>query len=208
MTETKATRAHLTAKGAATRARIVATAADLMYRDGVQGTTNDDVRKAAEISGSQLSYYFPDKESLVRAVVDWWAERVVALTRIAPSQRLDSIEALRLWADFYTARDEVWQGGCKFGSLASEVIKSDLDVRDDLAAGFRRWEDAIRDGLAAMRDRGELRADADPLRLTYLLLAAYQGGMLLAQAERDVLPLAAALHGAIDHIATFLTTAT
>ena len=86
--------------------------------------------------------------------------------------------------------------------------QSDLDVRADLAAGFRRWEDAIRDGLAAMRDRGELRADADPLRLTYLLLAAYQGGMLLAQAERDVLPLAAALHGAIDHIATFLATAT
>jgi AcrR family transcriptional regulator len=194
---------RLTAKGRATRERIVGIAADLIHENGVLGTTNDDVRRAAGISGSQLSHYFPDKESLVRAVIAWWADRVVSLTRRAPSGRLDSMDALRQWAAFYVEREDAWQRGCKFGSLASEVIKSDLGLKGEIAAGFGQWQAAIAGSLAAMRDRGDLRDDADPGRLACLLLAAYQGGMLLAQAERSVTPLMAALDGAIDHISTF-----
>jgi len=45
------------------------------------------------------------------------------------------------------------------------------------------------------------RADAD--QLATLVLAAFQGGMLLAQVARDVAPLRDALHAAIDHLETF-----
>jgi TetR/AcrR family transcriptional regulator, transcriptional repressor for nem operon len=195
--------APLTAKGSATRDRIVTVAGELIYRDGIAGTTNPAVRSAAGISGSQLSHYFPDKESLVRAVIAWRAGQVVALSRVSPSGELDSLSALRLWADFYTRREEAWQGGCRFGSLASEVLKSDLDLKDDVAAGFQRWKGIFRDGLAAMRAQGELRDDADPGRLASVLLAAFQGGMLLAQAERSVAPLSAALDGAIAYVSSF-----
>ena len=196
---------RLTTKGRATRERIVAIAADLISENGVQGTTNDDVRRAAGISGSQLSHYFPDKETLVRAVVAWWADRVVELSRVPPTGRLDSVDALQRWADFYVGPEDRYRGGCKFGSLASEVMKSGLDAHADVADGFARWEDVFRDGLGAMRDRGELRDDADPDRLAWTLLAAFQGGMLLAQAHRDVAPLKAALDGAIDYVASFRT---
>jgi AcrR family transcriptional regulator len=58
----------LTAKGAATRDRIVQSAADLMYIKGVHATTLDDVLAATGTSKSQLYRHFPDKEALVRAV--------------------------------------------------------------------------------------------------------------------------------------------
>ena len=46
-------------------------------------------------------------------------------------------------------------GGCPIGSLAAELAEIDPADRGELVAGFARWEVAIRDGLTAMRDRGE-----------------------------------------------------
>jgi AcrR family transcriptional regulator len=61
------------------RARIVEQAAELIYVNGVHGTNNELLRKAAGISGSQLNHYFPDKESLVLAVITWRAEQILNL---------------------------------------------------------------------------------------------------------------------------------
>jgi hypothetical protein len=38
-------------------------------------------------------------------------------------------------------------------------MKSDLDIHDEVAAGFGRWRDLFERGLAAMRERGEPRRD-------------------------------------------------
>ncbi len=66
-------------------------------------------------------------------------------------------------------------------------------ARHDVAAGFSRWEAAIRACLQGMRDRGQLIPAADPGQLATAMLAALEGGLLLAQIERDTRPLAAAL---------------
>jgi len=44
-----------------------------------------------------------------------------------------------------------------------------------------------------MRDRGQLVPAADPDQLATAILAALEGGLLLAQIERNTRPLAAAL---------------
>jgi Bacterial regulatory proteins, tetR family len=88
---------QLTPRGQATRERIVEAAAGLMYTHGVHATNNDLVRKAANVNvnGSQLSHYFPDKESLVRAVIVWRADSMMGLRETPPRGALDSFEALR-----------------------------------------------------------------------------------------------------------------
>ena len=191
---------RLTPKGRATRERILECAADLIYRHGVQGTSNDLLRRAAGVSGSQLNHYFPDKETLVRATLAWRAESMMGLREVPPRGPLDSMVALRAWADSYLERPEVVAGGCSFGSLAAEVLKSDLDVRDAVAEGFARWRAQFRDGLTAMRDRGELRPDADLDQLATSLMAAFQGGLLLAQGARDIQPLREAFDGALAYV--------
>jgi AcrR family transcriptional regulator len=192
----------LTRKGQATRERILESAAELIYRHGVQGTSNDALRRAAGVSGSQLTHYFPDKESLVRAALAWRAESMMGLRDDPPRGPLDSMAALRAWADGYVGNPDVVAGGCSFGSLAAEVLKSDLDVSDAIAEGFARWRAQFRDGLTAMRDRGQLRSDADPDQLATSLMAAFQGGLLLTQAARDVQPLREALDAALTNVAS------
>jgi TetR/AcrR family transcriptional regulator, transcriptional repressor for nem operon len=194
---------ELTSKGRATRDRIVAAAADLMFEQGVAGTSLQDVQQAARVSGSQLYYYFGDKASLVHAVIAWQGETV--LGRQWPwLSRLDSMAGIRAWRDYVvsTMRRRECRGGCHIGSLASELSDLDPAARSDLAAAFGRWISAIRDGLQAMQDRGELRAEADVPRLACALMAAVEGGLLLAKAQRDVAALEAALDTVIDHIAS------
>ena len=61
---------RLTPRGADTRARIIEAAAALMFRQGVGGTTQEDVRVAARVSSSQIYHYFADKRALVAAVIE------------------------------------------------------------------------------------------------------------------------------------------
>jgi AcrR family transcriptional regulator len=193
---------RLTAKGRATRARIVDAAARLMYEKGAANTSLEDVRKAAKASGSQMSHYFADKRSLIRAVIAHQADAVMAVHHDPALGNLDSVAALRAWAQRIVEqqRAQDFQGGCRLGSLAAELVESDAELRADFAAGFERWEALLRRGLLAMRQRGELGPDADPDALAYSLLAAVQGGYLLTQTQRDTRALEAALGSAIDYV--------
>ena len=192
---------RLTRKGQATRDRIVEAAAGLMFDQGVAGTTTEQVQAAAGVSASQIFHYFSDKRALVRAVIAYQAEAV--LTAQQPLlARLDSMDALRAWADLYVSIEEQlkYQGGCPLGSLGSELAETDAAARQDVERGFARWEEAIRDGLRAMYARGDLRRSADPDALALALLTALQGGLLMTKIRRDPAPLRAVLDVVLAHI--------
>ena len=193
-----------TRKGQATRERIVAAAAKLMFEKGVAGTTTEDVRAEAGVSSSQLYHYFADKKALVRAVIGYTTDAVLDAQRPLLGC-LDSLEALREWRDAIVElqRGRACHGGCPIGSRASELADGWPEARIDLAAGFERWEAEIRRGLRAMRDRGDLRPDADPDHLALATLSALQGGLLLTQTRRDTAPVEAALDAMLDHIASY-----
>jgi AcrR family transcriptional regulator len=194
---------EFTAKGRATRDRIVAEATDLVYENGVANTSLHDVQQAAGVSGSQMYHYFPDKTLLVHAVVD--RQREILLARQAQLlDHLDSLEGIQAWCDHVvrTARRRQGRSGCPIGSLASELSDHDPVARAELAETFQQWSGLIRDGLRAMQDRGELSPEADPEQLGYALFAATQGGLLIAQALRDTAPLELALDAVIDRIAS------
>jgi len=195
----------LTDRGQATRDRIVTAAAALMVERGVAAVSMRDVRANASVSGSQLSHYFGDKQSLIRAVIAHQADDVIRKHQMPELGELDSFDALDLWAQFNIESLEAQhcQGGCSYGSLAGELVECDPCLRGDLAAGFERWEQLFRHGLTLMRQRGDLRPDADPDQLTYAIMAALQGGMLLGQTARDAAPLRAALSSVLDYTRSF-----
>ena len=191
---------RLTAKGRATRARILAAAADLVHRRGVAGTQLEDIRRVAGVSGSQLTHYFRDKPTLIDDVIGWQAE-----TLLDREPALDSIEAWHRWADRVVARQTArkFEGGCDFGSLAGQLAESRPETRARLAAGYQRWLDRFRTDLRTMRDNGVLRPDADPEYLANTILAAMQGGVLLTQTLRRPGPLRDSLKAALATLDSF-----
>ena len=185
-------RPRLTPKGERTRARIVEAAARLIYEQGVAGTTLDDVKTAAGVSGSQMYHYFPDKDELVQAVIAHQAGVIAGNQRQAD---LSSAEGLTAWRDMVTAqaRSGEGKGGCPLGSLAGQLAETDPHARALLADGFEQWQAAIGDGLRRLHHAGHLPDGTDPDALAVTLLATLQGGLLLAQVQRDARPLETAV---------------
>lgn len=197
---------RLTAKGRATRARIVGAAAELVFAQGVARTGVEDVQRRAGVSASQLYHYFSGKDALVRAVIAHQTDGVLHVQRPV-LDALDSFEAFERWRDLLVALQDERHcvGGCPLGSIAAEVADVDAVAREDLVIGFERWEAPIREGLARMRSRGVLRPEADVDALALALLAAVQGGLVLTQARRSSLPLRTSLDAVLAHVRTFAT---
>jgi TetR/AcrR family transcriptional regulator, transcriptional repressor for nem operon len=194
-------RPRLTRKGAETRARIVDAAAELIFQQGVAGTTIEEVRDRAQVSSSQLYHYFDDKPALVRAVIELQADRAIGTQE---QFDLSSLDGLREWRDFVVNhnRDKGGLGGCPVGSLGSALAETEPEARTVVAAAFKRWEASIMAGLLRMHALGRLAPEADPRQLAMALLAALEGGLLLAQIQRDPEPLAAALDAMLTLIGT------
>jgi TetR/AcrR family transcriptional regulator, transcriptional repressor for nem operon len=199
------TSTRFTRKGLAVRKRIVDATAELMFEHGVEGTSLEDVRSSAGVSGSQIAHYFDDKRDLTRQVVGARRDDVRHFHTQQQLGALDSVEALQAWADGCVAEvDKVYRrGGCVYGSLAGELLEADEQIHDDLAAGYDEWIELFRAGLSTMRQRGELREEADPRHLAVALVTAHQGGAMLTYVTGSPEPLQVAVNAAVDYVRSF-----
>lgn len=197
---------RLTARGAKTRARIVAAAADLMFVQGVGSTTLDDVLAASGASKSQLYHHFDGKDALVRAVVEHVGDRIIERERDALGH-VSTLRGLRRWRDALIQRNALRHGayGCALGSLASEVSDHDTLARQALSRLFTEWRGLVAGALQRLQDGGALPDDVSVDQLATGLMAAVQGGYLLAQTDRDVTPMATSIDMALDHIESLAT---
>jgi TetR/AcrR family transcriptional regulator, transcriptional repressor for nem operon len=201
----ESTTSRLTSKGRATRARIIDVAARLMFQRGVGGTSIDEVRSTAAVSGSQISHYFDDKRDLTRNVISARRSHLREFHAQPQLGALDSFAALDAWVEAILAElDPVYRtGGCVYGSLAAELVEADEEIHGDLADGYDQWIELFQSGLTEMKRRGDLRTDADPRHLAVSLVVAHQGGALVTFITDDPEPLRAALTGAVEYIRSF-----
>ncbi|WP_326822391.1 TetR/AcrR family transcriptional regulator [Streptosporangium sp. NBC_01756] len=196
----------LTRKGAATRARIVDAAAELISVKGAAQTCLDDIRAATGTSKSQLFHYFPEgKAQLLLAVARLQAEQVLQDQRPL-LEKLDSWEAWEEWRqlvlDLYAAKLEY----CPLTALTGSFPKNDPAIRALISDLFERWQAYLAHGIELMRAHGALDAAADPRRLAMAILAAVQGGVAMGRATGSLQALDVALEVALDHLRTFATT--
>jgi TetR/AcrR family transcriptional regulator, transcriptional repressor for nem operon len=192
---------RLTARGASTRSRIIATAAELMRVRGVGGTTLDDVVAAAGVSKSQFYRHFEDKPALVRAVIEVVGERTIAGERESLA-KVKTFAGLRRWRNAFVEQSALNESryGCALGSLANEVSDQDAVARTKLDELFTAWQELFDDLLRRFQQQRLIPQDADVTRLATGFVAAIQGGYLLAQTARDAAPMAAAIDMAIAHL--------
>jgi TetR/AcrR family transcriptional regulator, transcriptional repressor for nem operon len=189
-------------RDAATRDRIVRGAAEVVLRLGVAGMSIERVRAASGVSRSQVYRYFLAKEALIDAVVDFQIAAVLARQRSLLAT-LGSVGDLQEWADDVVELNRAGTGprGCPLGSLVSQLAGQSCSMRRKLEDAFQTWQSYLATGLRRMQDRGELNAEADATELATGVVAAVQGGLILAQAARSEKPLRAALDLAVGRVA-------
>jgi AcrR family transcriptional regulator len=139
---------RMTAKGRATRERILQAAAELILAEGLSELSLDKVRKAASVSGSQLALYYADKQALLRAVVDRQIEVVLDFHRQPKLGGLDTFEDFERWIDLNLRylRRIGYDGTPTYHALTGQLAKSDDATR-------RHWRPAMRVGSNSSNTR-------------------------------------------------------
>ncbi|MEN3219772.1 TetR family transcriptional regulator [Mycobacterium vulneris] len=183
----------LTAKGEATRRRIIEGAATVIRSNGVAATTLDDIRAQTQTSKSQLFHYFPDgKDQLLLAVAEREAQMVL-------EDQQPYLGELTSWAAWHRWRDAVVdryrrQGqSCPLSLLMSEIGRTTPGAQAVTKALLRQWHDEIAAGIRHMQSQGKMAADLDADRVGAALLAGIQGGVSVMLASGDLSYLESAL---------------
>jgi len=198
---------RLTAKGRATRDRIVQAAAQLIVTEGLSASNMENVRRAASVSGSQLAHYFTDKGALIRAVVRRQIGVVLDFHRQPTLRGLSSFDDFERWIDLNMRylRRVGYFGTPTYHALTGQLAKSDSATRDALADGYRQWINLLEKAIQRMKDDGLLVADADPRQLAWVIIAAHQGGGILTFTYHEEWPHADAIRFAVNYLRMFAT---
>ncbi|MFV8263071.1 TetR/AcrR family transcriptional regulator [Mycolicibacterium peregrinum] len=194
-----------TAKGRATRERILQSAARVILDDGLSGLSLDKVRQAAAVSGSQLSHYYTDKQALIRAVMERQMEVVLGFHRQPVLGGLDTFDDFERWLDLNMRylRKIGYTGTPTYHALAGQLMKSDEQTRHTLAAGYEQWISLLEQSFQRMLDRGILMTSADPKALAMVVVAGHQGAGTLTFAYRQEWPLSDTLRFVVNYLRLF-----
>ncbi len=188
----------LTPKGEATRARIIAGAAQDIREQGVD-VILDDVMASTRTSKSQLFHYFPGgKEELLVAVAEHEAARVLDDQR-PHLDRLDDWTSWTAWRDAVVARYRRQGRSCPLAVLMGEVGRSPA-ARTIITTLIADWQSRLAAGIRTMQAAGEIAADLDADDAGRALVAGIQGGVSIMLTTGSTDYLEAALDAGIGEL--------
>jgi AcrR family transcriptional regulator len=188
----------LTAKGAATRKRIVEAAAALIRERGVADTGLDDIGAATTTSKSQMFHYFPGgKSDLLHAVAVHEAEQVIADQQPYLGD-LTSWRKWQAWRRRVIEKYDAQRDRCPLSALTTQLGKATPVTREIVNDLYDTWHTHLAAGVQALKDSGQLDASTKVDATATAVLAAVQGGVVMMQATGRVSYLEAALGEALD----------
>ncbi|WP_046732424.1 TetR/AcrR family transcriptional regulator [Streptomyces humi] len=179
--------------GPPSRERIVAGAADLISRRGLNATSIRELAKHAQAPLGSTYHYFPDgKQQLATEAVRYAGAAVERLLR----RELDAgpVAGLRafleMWRGIVVASD--FRAGCPVLAVSVEEPPPGDELPPALIAAAEAFQDWERLLAGSLRAHG-----ADPERapeLATLVVASVEGAIAMCRARRDMGPLDRVAH--------------
>ena len=170
----------------ATRERLVEAARTLFWKHGYASTGIAQILKEADAGSGSLYYFFPTKEDLLLAVLEWYRENLwTAVVQPVFDRVSDPIERIFGILDGYRRGLLMtnYQHGCPIGNLALELADSHPAARQLLAVNFTGWRKFIEQCLAEAADRLPETVDRDQLAL--FVLTTMEGAVMLARTYQN-----------------------
>lgn len=167
------------------RERLVAAAADMLRRQGLNATSIREVAKHAQAPLGSTYHYFPGgKQQMVAEAVLFVGDAVArTLGKRLAAGPIEGLQAFfALWRDILIKTD--CRAGCPVMAVAIEETGGEHSTALDAAAQvFDRWEALIADALQASIGEREQARD-----IASTIVAAVEGALALCRARRSIEP--------------------
>ena len=153
-----------------TKERIAEAALELFRRHGVEHTTVEQICDKADVAKGTFFNYFPRKEAVFGFLSEGWvaeAEEKLAAVLAKGTPAFAKVRDIYIgFASFYETDRELAR------HMAMEWARG---MHDPENAVCRRWDELGEHVMRQLQAKGELRADADPARVSQLLEDVYHG---------------------------------
>jgi TetR/AcrR family transcriptional regulator, transcriptional repressor for nem operon len=168
-----------------TRERILATAQVLAQQRGFNAFSYADIAEAVGVRKASIHHHFGSKDDLELALVQRYRQQFGELLERIDREASTSLERLRAYACLY--RTTLEAGAiCLCGMMASDIKALPEVLRRPLRAFFDEQAAWLAGVLDAGRRNGEFVFLGPAPRRAQLVLAALQGGLIIAHASQDV----------------------
>ncbi|HEX4834019.1 MAG TPA: TetR/AcrR family transcriptional regulator [Trebonia sp.] len=188
----------LTAKGQATRQRIIEGASGYLLGCGDGEVTLDEIRAISGTSKGQIFHYFPGgKEELLLAVAEHESARVLA-DQQPHLGALTSWAAWERWRDAVVARYRAQGRSCPLNALMSQVATPGAEAV--IARLLHQWQAHVRAGIEDMQASGQVRPALDAGQAAAAFVAGIQGGVVVQRSTGSTAHLEATLDALIGYL--------
>jgi AcrR family transcriptional regulator len=162
------------ANGRASRAAILAAAADVFAENGYRGTSLTEIANRVGMTQPGLLHHFSTKDQLLLAVVQAHEdspEHNVGMDDLTPENfRLaSSLEKLAM------SNAGARQAQLLLTTLSAEAIPRDHPLHDHFQQRYKRFRRALAAILAGAQENGIIRADVQPQDLAREIIATLDG---------------------------------
>jgi AcrR family transcriptional regulator len=168
------------------RQRMVAGAADMISRRGLNATSVRELAKHTKAPLGSTYHYFPGgKYDLATEAVRWADDLTVSVltTELTKGPQAGLSAFLSLWRK--VVLDSDFHAGCPVLAVAVEDLPAEHDApRAAAAAAFQQWTTLLAESL---RDAGATAEDAE--EVSTLIVAAVEGTVAMCRAQRSIAPL-------------------
>ncbi|HEU5031093.1 MAG TPA: TetR/AcrR family transcriptional regulator [Spirillospora sp.] len=177
-----------------TRVRLLEAAVAVMAEGGWAAVTSRAVAERAQANNALVHYYFGSVDALRRAAVMHGIEAELEGPVTAILQAPDTLAGVVEAVAGLAARGAA-SAGQRVMAEALVAGLRDEELREQSAVQVRMFRDLLASRLAADRDAGRLRADADPAALAVVITALLDGLLLhtVMDPETDAAGSAASL---------------
>ena len=165
------------------RDKMVASAAELLARRGLEGTSFSEVLDLAGAPRGSVYHHFPEgKEQLIGAAIDLAGRSALGWIDKKQGSPPDEIVEwfVHIWRELL--RRSRFDAGCAV--LAVTVATDSPELLNHAADVFRSW----RRRLAELFETGGLGRE-DAARFAAVLIASTEGAVVLSRAEQSLEPL-------------------
>tara|TARA_R110002012_G_scaffold26473_4_gene85956 strand:+ start:1370 stop:1963 length:594 start_codon:yes stop_codon:yes gene_type:complete len=181
-----------------TRTRLINTMQISLQRNGLHGTGLTELLSLAKAPKGSLYHHFPGgKEELAMAAIAQTADQLERFFSRLFSEHADPLDAVAHWIQSALRRIEAseFSLGCPLAAAALDSGPEDLDLRLAVNNAFNRVHRQFSAHISAAGYPGDYSED-----LSALLFSSYEGGLIMARAAGDTLPLERAFRALLGQV--------
>ncbi|MCD0456074.1 TetR/AcrR family transcriptional regulator [Chryseobacterium sp. LC2016-27] len=175
-------------KSEATRQNILQKAFELIYTNGYQTTSVDEIIATTQVTKGAFYYHFKTKDEMGLAIINERMRPTFKNTFIEPFQSnvdpLDTIYDL-MYHLLMENEDLKVEYGCPASNFTQEMAPWNIEFTKALNELSLEWEKAMIGAIEKGKENGKIRSDINAKEVTVFVMSGYWGVRNLGKLENS-----------------------